>query len=46
MDFDMIYQVWPSRAAMLTTIRMQERRASNWMDWTACKIPALDALKG
>jgi hypothetical protein len=35
LNFDVIYQVWPSREAMLTTIRMQERRVPKWSDWKA-----------
>lgn len=36
LNFDVIYQVWPSRAAMLTTIRMQQRRAPSPQDWRPC----------
>ena len=38
--WDVRYQVWTSRAAMLKTIEMQGRRASRSDDWRACKIPA------
>lgn len=40
LDWDVRYQVWPSRAAMLKTIEMQGKRASHRGDWRACKIPA------
>ena len=36
LNFDLIFRVWPSRGAMLTTIKMQERRephATDWKDW-------------
>ncbi len=36
LNFDVIFQVWPSRAAMARSIRMQEARAPNQMDWRAC----------
>jgi len=39
LSFDVQYQVWPSRVAMLKTIDMQSRRASHHLDWRACKIP-------
>ena len=36
MDFDVTYQVWPNRASMARTIRMQERREHRQDDWRAC----------
>lgn len=33
MNFDVTYQVWPNRAAMMKTIDMQERRESRQDDW-------------
>jgi len=30
---DYIFQVWPNRAAMARSIRMQQKRASNVNDW-------------
>jgi hypothetical protein len=33
MDFDLYFQVWPNRASMARSIRMQQSRASNPMDW-------------
>ena len=33
MDFDQTYQVWPSRAAMAMSVRMQEKRAPRYNDW-------------
>jgi hypothetical protein len=38
LGFDMEYQVWPSRAAMAKTIRMQEQGPS-WENkpWRACQ---------
>jgi hypothetical protein len=32
-DAEIEFQVWPNRAAMARTVRMQERRASDWRDW-------------
>lgn len=32
-EWDVEFQVWPSREAMLTTIRMQAKRAPNRRDW-------------
>ena len=37
MNFDVTYQVWTSRAAMLKTIAMQEKREPRQDDWKACK---------
>ena len=34
--WDVVYQVWPSRESMLTTIRMQRSRARQGTDWRAC----------
>lgn len=39
LEFDVIYQVWPSRAAMLKTIQMQGKREHRQTDWRACKVP-------
>lgn len=36
MNFDVIYQVWPNRASLARTIRMQERREHKSTDWRAC----------
>lgn len=33
MNFDVTFQVWPSRAAMLKTIELQEKRESRQDDW-------------
>jgi hypothetical protein len=38
LDFDVTYREWPNRKSMLTTIRLQENRASKSTDWKACKI--------
>lgn len=35
MNFDVTYQVWPNRAAMLKTIDMQDRREHRPDDWKA-----------
>jgi len=35
MDFDVAFQVWPSRGAMARSIRMQQRRETR-TDWRAC----------
>lgn len=32
-----VFQVWPNRASMAKSIRMQESRASRNDDWRACK---------
>ena len=37
LEWDVCYQVWPSRAAMLKTIDMQGRRASHRSDWKEWK---------
>lgn len=33
LNFDVTYQVWPNRAAMLQTVSMQERREPRPDDW-------------
>jgi hypothetical protein len=33
MNFDVVYQVWPNRPSMARTIRMQEKRERQPMDW-------------
>ncbi len=33
MNFDVTFQVWPNRAAMLKTIELQEKRESRQDDW-------------
>lgn len=38
LDFDVTYQVWPSRAAMLTTIQMQDRAPYRSTNWKACRV--------
>lgn len=35
MNFDVVFRVWPSRGAMLRTIRMQGQRESRFQDWKA-----------
>ena len=35
MNFDVEYQVWPSRGAMLTTIELQGRSEPNRRHWKA-----------
>lgn len=42
-SWDVEYQVWPSRAAMIASIRMQEKRAPHRTDWKECKS---EFLKG
>lgn len=42
LSWDVKYQVWPSRAAMLKTIDMQSRGPHRADHWRACKIPAKD----
>jgi hypothetical protein len=39
LQWDVRYQVWPSRAAMLKTIDMQSRGAPRADHWRACKVP-------
>ena len=34
--WDVTYQIWPSRASMLATIHMQEKRAHRSSDWREC----------
>jgi hypothetical protein len=38
--WDVRYQVWPSRAAMLKTVDMQSRSAPRSDHWRPCKVPA------
>ena len=35
-DFDVTYQVWPNRASMARSIRMQQKRETRATDWRAC----------
>jgi len=37
-----MYQIWPNRASMAKTIRMQEQRAHKWDDWKAV-VPLRDS---
>ena len=37
LNFDVTFQVWPNRAAMLKTIEMQQKRAPRSGDWRACQ---------
>ena len=37
-DFDVEFQVWPSREAMLKTIDMQSRAVPNRKHWRAAKL--------
>ncbi len=36
LNFDVVFQVWPNRASMARSIRMQER-AGNSGHWQACQ---------
>ncbi len=36
LDFDVTFQVWPNRASMARTIRMQQKREHHLTDWSAC----------
>jgi hypothetical protein len=36
LNFDRVYQVWPNRASLARTIRMQERREPRQDDWRPC----------
>lgn len=38
LEWDVRYQVWTSRAAMLKTIEMQGKRAPHPSDWRACAL--------
>lgn len=44
LSFDVVFQVWPNRASMARTIRMQEKRERRATDWRAC-VP-LDTTEG
>ena len=35
-NFDVTFQVWPNRASLVKTIRMQEKREPRQDDWRAC----------
>jgi hypothetical protein len=37
LDFDVTFQVWPPRSAMLKTIQMQERSEPRSDHWRACQ---------
>jgi len=39
LDFDVYFQVWPNSASMRKTIELQEKRAQDFRDWRACKVP-------
>jgi len=41
LNFDVVFQVWPNRASMARTIRMQQRRALHPTDWRPC-VPLTD----
>jgi len=36
LDFDVTFQVWPNRASMAKSIRMQEKRETRQTDWKPC----------
>ena len=36
LDLDITYQVWPNRASMAKSIRMQQKREQRSTDWRAC----------
>lgn len=36
LQWDVLYNVWPARAAMARTIRMQQKREHKASDWRAC----------
>ena len=36
LNFDVTFQVWPNRASLAKSIRMQQRRASRQDDWRPC----------
>ena len=38
LDFDVTFQVWPSRAAMLKSIEMQGRSEPRLDHWRACRL--------
>lgn len=42
LNFDITFQVWPNRASMAKTIRMQQQRESHHTDWRPW-IPLTDA---
>lgn len=35
-DFDVTFQVWPNRASLAKSIRMQQKRENRADDWRAC----------
>ncbi len=41
MNFDVVFRVWPNRASMTKTIRMQQQRESQQTDWKAI-VPLTD----
>mgnify|MGYP001558442301 CR=1 FL=1 len=36
MNFDVVYQVWPSRVAMLKTVDIQARASNKATNWRPC----------
>lgn len=44
MSFDVTFQVWPNRASLARSIRMQERREHRTGDWKA--VQALETTEG
>jgi hypothetical protein len=40
MNFDVTFQVWPSREALLKTLEMQGKRERQQTDWSAVVKPA------
>lgn len=38
LDFDIQFQEWPSRAAMLKTLEIQGRTVPSRKHWRACKV--------
>ena len=36
LDFDVTFQVWPNRASLVRTIRMQQKCVPHFTDWRAC----------
>ncbi len=48
MDFDYHFRVWPSRGAMLESIRMEQRREprpDDWRDWTQSRMAITQAKR-
>lgn len=45
LNFDVTFQVWPNRTAMLKSIEMQERGAPKAGNWKQCRLTKNEVLQ-